>query len=136
MASAGLPGTGIGGLFYLVAALFAPVRLIWRRATGRPGSGTARDVFEVAAIAIGVVGGIWFAGWLLGIVATYSGALSSLSPRALGGGSAHAANILRVATVLAGILTLTLVLAAVELARVLTRGRRRLAAPAPVDGAL
>lgn len=136
MASAGLPGTGIGGLFYLVAALFAPFRLVWRRATGRPRSGTARDVFEVAVIALGVVGGIWFAGWLLGVVASYSGALSSLSPRTLVSGSTHAANILRVASVIAGIATLAMVLGAVELARVVVRGRRQLAPPPPIDGAL
>lgn len=136
MASAGLPGTGIGGLFYLVAALFAPFRLAWRRATGRPGSGTARDVLEVAFIALGVVGGIWFAGWLLGVIASYSGALSSLSPRVLVGGSAHAANILRIASVIAGIATLALVLGAVELARVVVRGRRQLEAPPSLDRAL
>jgi hypothetical protein len=136
MASAGLPGTGIGGLFYLVAALFAPFRYVWRRATGKPEPGTAREIFEVAAIALGVMGGIWVAGWLLGVVASYSGALNGLSPRTLLGASTHASNIVRVASVMAGVATLVLVLAAVELARMISRGRRKLATPTPVDGAL
>lgn len=135
MASAGLPGTGIGGLFYLLAALFSPLRFVWRRASDRRGAGTRRDVVEVAAIALGVIGGIWFAGWLLGVVlAGHPGALSGLSPRTLASG--QAANVLRVAALVAGIATLALVLGVVELARLVSRRRRQISAIAHGDGAL
>lgn len=135
MASAGLPGTGIGGLFYLLAALFSPVRLLWRRAGTQTGFATWREVVEIAAIALGVIGGIWFAGWLLGVVlAGHPGALSGLSPRTLASG--QAANVLRVAALVAGMATLALVLGVVELARVVSRRRRRMSAMALGDGAL
>jgi hypothetical protein len=136
MASAGLPGTGIGGLFYLLAALTSPVRFLVRRAArGRP-AGSWRDVIDVAVIAIGVIGGIWFAGWLLGVVlASHPAALSGLSPRAFVA-SGHAANVLRVAAVIAGLATLALVLGGVELALLVSRLRRRLPALAPGDRAL
>jgi hypothetical protein len=50
----GLPGTGIGGLFYIVSALWMPVCEIWRRSRG----GAPRPWLLVArqfAIAVGVV---------------------------------------------------------------------------------
>lgn len=135
MASAGLPGTGIGGLFYLLAALSSPLRFMWRRATPQRGAATWREVMEVAAIALGVIGGIWFAGWLLGVVlAGHPGALSGLSPRTLASG--QAANVVRVAALVAGIATLALVLGVVELARLVSRRRRQITAMAHGDGAL
>lgn len=132
MASAGIPGTGIGGLFYLLAALSSPFRLMRRRAGSPRGSGTWREVVEVAVIALGVIGGIWFAGWILGVVvASHPGALSGLSPRTLVTG--QAANVVRVAALVAGIATLAFVLGGVEVARLLSRSRRRLAASAQGD---
>lgn len=136
MASAGLPGTGIGGLFYILAALSSPLRFLWRRAGTRRGSGTRREIVEVAVIALGVIAGIWFAGWILGVVlVSYPGALSGLSPRAITS-SGHAANVLRAAAIVAGIATLAFVLGAVEVARLISRRRRQVTMMAHGDGAL
>jgi hypothetical protein len=126
MAAAGLPGTGIGGLFYVVAGLLAPLRYAWRRATGQPVNGTAADVCRVAAIALGVIGGIWLAGWVLGLVLVSPSAPMSFIPgRSLVAGSPHAANVLRFAAVVAGMATLALVLGAVEVARIASRRDRQ-----------
>ena len=65
---AGIPGAGIGGLFYLLSAFSLPFRLVRRRWRGerRPvaGDGTWRQV----GMALGIVGGIWLTGWMLGLI--------------------------------------------------------------------
>ena len=124
MAAAGLPGTGIGGLFYVVAALVAPFRYAWRRATGRAVRGTPRDVVILAAIALGVVGGIWLAGWFLG----FALAMPSVATRLAGGLPGiptQVASVLRVAAIVAGLATLGLVLGSVELLRLASRRTRQ-----------
>src|SRR5688572_3509375 len=66
--NAGLPGTGIGGLFYIVSALWMPAHRAlnggthdgrnWRRAGGQ------------AAMAAGVLIALFATGWLLGLMIT------------------------------------------------------------------
>jgi hypothetical protein len=66
--TAGLPGTGIGGLFYLVLALGMPLREIARRLSGTAGGWKlpARQIALVAAMAVV----FWLEGLLLkGLVA-------------------------------------------------------------------
>ncbi|MGH7675948.1 MAG: hypothetical protein ACREMV_11820, partial [Gemmatimonadales bacterium] len=64
----GMPGTGIGGLFYVAGALCMPLReavgAIWRRARPRQLGLALRQ----GAIAVGGVAGIWAAGWLAGVL--------------------------------------------------------------------
>lgn len=56
--SAGLPGLGLGGLFFIVSALLAPVGQLWRtvRGRGRPGQWRLvwRQFFQAAAMVIGI----------------------------------------------------------------------------------
>jgi hypothetical protein len=62
----GLPGTGIGGLFYTLTALWMPVCEIWRRARGS----TRRRWSLVAtqfSIALGVVAATAGVFWVLDI---------------------------------------------------------------------
>jgi hypothetical protein len=50
----GMPGTGIGGLFYVLSALWMPICEVWRRSRGK----TSVRWFLIAkqfAIAVGVV---------------------------------------------------------------------------------
>lgn len=63
--NAGLPGTGLGGLFYLIGALWMPVSAIRGRIRGR------RDiawpvVLRQAGIAMGVFLALWLTGWGVG----------------------------------------------------------------------
>ena len=70
---AGIPGAGIGGLFYLLAAFSLPLRLVrrWWRGERRPpaGDGSWRQV----GMALGIVAGIWLAGWMLGLIVVHGG---------------------------------------------------------------
>jgi hypothetical protein len=109
----GIPGTGIGGLFYLASALWLPVRGVFRRMRGERVAWV--HALAQAAIALGVLGGLWLTGALLSLLiapllgpATRAGHLAAM----------HRSNVLRAASVLAGLGTLSLVLTAVQVARV------------------
>lgn len=129
--AAGLPSAGIGGLFYLLAAVALPLRSVWRRARGIPDALTGRELTLHLGIAAGIVAGIWVAGWILTLVVPLgesargaSGAIPLVSP-----------SVLRAATIAAGFLTLGAVLAGVEVARFTLRRRAGAAqvAPSPVS---
>lgn len=64
--NAGLPGTGIGGLFYILSALWMPVH---RALNGRTHEGGDwRRVTGQAAMAAGVLIALFATGWLLGLM--------------------------------------------------------------------
>ena len=63
----GLPGAGIGGLFYLASTLLLPVRSLVRRWRGRPDNVTWRGQAYLVLLALGIIGSLWLAGWLLDI---------------------------------------------------------------------
>jgi hypothetical protein len=64
--TAGLPGAGIGGMFYLLMALLAPVRetVRRRRETGSPRQW--RLVFRHFLLAASILAGMWLAAWAIG----------------------------------------------------------------------
>jgi hypothetical protein len=117
--TAGIPGAGIGGLFYLANALLLPVRTLVRRARGEQVAW--RPALSQAALAAGVLLGIWIAGWLLGLwigpighSAARHGALSTST-------AVHTARLLGVTTLFMSAGTLGLVLLSVQLARWVVR---------------
>jgi hypothetical protein len=124
--SVGLPGTGVGALFYLLSALWAPVNAVLRRTTGR-----SRGV-AVSMIALGIVA----------IVAVSTVAIGALVPAAtvhimdldagVGDGSARAAITPLVAILLLGpVGTLAFILLVVRIgAWIGARGSARDATPA------
>ncbi len=61
----GLPGTGIGGMFYLLSALAMPLSEVYRRVRGLA-SGGWRIVAGQLAIVGGVIVGMFLTGRLLG----------------------------------------------------------------------
>lgn len=126
--AAGLPGAGIGGLFYLASTIVLPLRSIWRRLAGLPDTTSTRELLLQLGIAGGIVGGIWGAGWLLALVipaGTVAGVATGSAAAALG--ARH--SVVRAAAIAAGFVTLFAVLAAVEVARVIVPLRRRYPMP-------
>ena len=111
--TAGLPGAGIGGLFYLVGALWMPVRELgaWLTGTRPPRLRLAAGQF---AIAVAVIGSIHLTGRALGVL--LAAAASSGAPAAAAT-TTSAPSALRAATVLLSLATLVAVLLAVQLAR-------------------
>jgi Flp pilus assembly protein TadD len=108
----GVPGTGIGGMFYLVSALAMPLRQAYRSLRRRPSAGW-RIVAGQTAMAGAILAAIWVTGWLVGIAITASAAF--IAPPPLLG--AHPGNVLRTAALVLSAATLAAVLLGVELLR-------------------
>ena len=109
----GVPGTGIGGMFYLVSALAMPLRQAYRSLRRRPSAGW-RIVAGQTAMAGAILAAIWVTGWLVGIAITASAAIVR-PPHLLAG--AHPGNVLRTAALVLSAATLAAVLLGVELLR-------------------
>ena len=62
----GVPGTGLGGLFYILAALLLPFRCLVR--TLRRQRVNWPEALKLTALGLAVFLGIWLTGLLLGII--------------------------------------------------------------------
>jgi hypothetical protein len=120
--SAGLPGTGIGGLFYLASALLMPVH---RLARGQAHQGRSwRRALGVSGMAAGILAVIFVTGYLTGLFAPASVPAAASGPD----GTVAATPTLPVGWVLL-VITLSVlgaVLVLVEAAALFRRLRRRL----------
>jgi len=112
--TAGLPGTGIGGMFYLFSALATPLREAYLRVRGRRSRGW-KPVVAQTAIAGAILASVWATGWLLGLALNLS---RRLVPTAA---PLHSGNLLPVLALLFSVGTLGVVLAGVELLRLWAR---------------
>jgi hypothetical protein len=118
--TAGLPSAGIGGLFYLASAILLPFRSGWRRLRGVPDKVTVRMQIESLGIALGMLGGMWLAGWLLALVMP----VTMLPHEVVGtGGLAERQSLVRASFFAIAVLTLLVVLSTVEVARLMLRVR-------------
>ncbi len=110
--TAGMPGTGIGGLFYVAAALISPLR----------NSIPTRVAVRIAALAVGVLAGIFITGWFLGWLL-----VPAVKPVWKAGSSApyppESENIVRWASLLASFVLLSAVLLFVQAARLIQKLR-------------
>lgn len=114
--SPGLPGTGIGGLFYILSALCMPVCEVWRRWRGdatRPWPLVGRQF----AIAVGVVAVMTGVFWALDTALMLSQIAEHMA------GTEHLMWSLRVSALLLTSGVLAMVLSAVQLVRLYLRLR-------------
>lgn len=116
----GVPGTGIGGMFYLVSALALPVRQVFRRTRERATAIPWRVVAGQTALAGGILGGMWATGLLLGALLTTVARAHTVS-----GLAPHSGNLLRTATFVVSFGTLVVVLLGVELLRLCLHRRAK-----------
>ena len=65
--TAGIPGVGIGGLFYLISALLMPFKEAWRLIKGTSTTDSRRMVLRQVMLALGILASLWVTGWLLGL---------------------------------------------------------------------
>jgi hypothetical protein len=131
--TAGLPGAGIGGLFYLASTLLLPVRSLLRRARGDAHPVDWRRQSHSVLMALGIIAALWLVGWLLAFILPVE-MRPVVSPGS--GAAATAGTVLPVAAFGIGIATLVMVLLAVEVARLILAPRserpsRRLTRGAP-----
>ena len=64
----GLPGTGIGGLFYLISALAMPFREAFRAIIGRGDRERGHVALLQGSMALTILGAIWVTGLALGLL--------------------------------------------------------------------
>jgi hypothetical protein len=116
----GLPGVGLGGIFYLASAIIMPLREAVRlgRRTGAPRGWL---VVRQTALAGGILLALWATGWLLGHAIDVT---SRAAPAIMRGVPiAAGANALRVSALFLSLGTLALVLGSVQAARLVMRLR-------------
>ena len=113
--NAGLPGTGLGGLFYLIGALWMPISAVHGRIRGRRDI-TWAVIVRQSGIALGVFAALWLTGWsvgyllTLGTVASTGGANEGGSAPGAVTGVIHWVAILGTAGLLGVIITIVQVL--------------------------
>ena len=110
--TAGIPGSGIGGVFYVIGALLLPVRTLILQLRGVPVKWA--PVFRQFGLALGILAGLWLAGMLLGLL--LGPVLPAPSGRIAVAVAQHA-NMFRLVSVFASFGTLGAVLLAVQIAR-------------------
>jgi hypothetical protein len=125
--AAGIPGVGIGGIFYLASALLMPVRELWLVARNVRGAGSAEHWRVIArqwSIAAGILTAIWATGWALGKVLTSRIAVGDAAAGAAAAAAAHGVS-LRIGALILSFGTLAVVLALVQVARLVRRATHR-----------
>lgn len=122
----GLPGAGIGGLFYLASALLMPVRSLVATAAGRHDEARWGLALRQSGLAMGIVGALWATGWLLSRLFVDPAAPGATAFRLTAGtvlesarGHAAATNALGSNALAFSVGTLVLILLLVQIARLL-----------------
>ena len=122
----GLPGTGIGGLFYLLLVLVMPLREAVRILRGRGNVRCWRTMGGTLALAAGILAALWLEAWvlveILGLRQNSLGAFAGASAERI----ARAASVATLASF--GLVLLTLALLRLFARRPLPSARRCAAA--------
>jgi hypothetical protein len=112
--AAGIPGSGIGGFFYLLSAMLMPVKesvAIYRKTSSRA---SRKIVSRQVLNSVGVLGGVWLTGWFISrSIITVS---ASLHP-----GQARVLNFMSWSNLVCGMVTLLAVFLFVQVLSVIMR---------------
>ena len=128
--TAGIPGAGIGGMFYLGNALWMPVREIWLALHGRSSRESRAMMTRQVTIALGIMASMWATAWFIGYLVNVYRRMTAASAGSAAGAirSGSVNNLPRVlsysALAVSGT-TLLLVLGSVQLLRLLMTYPRR-----------
>ncbi|MEO7457586.1 MAG: hypothetical protein ABIY52_15095 [Gemmatimonadaceae bacterium] len=116
--TAGLPGVGIGGIFYLASALLMPFHSLAAVLRGRPDEARWPLALRQAALAALILGALWLTGLALGwiIPLVFPEATRLVAGEGAVPGQVH--NVVRAGAFLLSFGTLGVVLLAVQLLRV------------------
>jgi len=117
----GVPGVGFGGIFYLIGALFMPVREVVRTARGESNAERWAIVATQWSLAAGILVALWGTGWVLGHALTP--ALLAKTGAAVGRAAAEPHNLLKVSVFAVSLGMLVILIAAVRVAHFVLRLR-------------
>jgi hypothetical protein len=129
--TAGIPGAGIGGLFYLGSTILLPVRNLVRRLGGRTSTVRWREQAFMVLLTAGILGALWMTGRLLTFALPHQ-VLSrgGLSNSATGGVSATVVSLATFAVAVGTLLGVLLLVEAARLTQAWTMARGRASRPA------
>ncbi len=125
--TAGLPGTGIGGVFYLLSALCMPIIEIVMTLRGE--SSFARWLLVLRQLSIGatILGAMWLLGLIAGVTFDFFASAQPVVPSLVRNMHAHIVqtafrlNIFHIAPVIMSIVTLSVVLTLTNIMRLFFR---------------
>lgn len=113
--TAGIPGVGIGGIFYLASALLMPMRSLAAVLGGRPEEARWPVALQQASLAGAILATLWVTGWVLGGVVT---AFIPEATTSAGGESVpQVRNVVKAGALILSLGTLSLVLVLVQAVR-------------------
>jgi hypothetical protein len=115
----GVPGAGIGGLFYLASAILLPFRAGIRAARGESVAWGA--VVRQWFLAVSVIASMWVAGWLIGLWA--GPGLAHVGGKGVAAAILQSTGLMAGAMLYASVATLALVLLLVQVASLLVGAR-------------
>ncbi len=122
--TAGLPGIGIGGIFYLVCACLMPVKEIINTLRGKTSKKRWALVGRQLGLVAAIMAGFWLTGRLMGIT------LAKVSARVGKGVPIQAHNIFRIQPLVLSLVTLSFVIVSVGVCNwYLDRKPRRKSSP-------
>jgi fucose permease len=121
--NAGLPGTGIGGIFYLLSALWMPFHELYKTLKNKSQPQRMRLIVVQSGMALGIIAGIWLAGWLLGELMMMHAKLA-FKPGAAAKAISNVPNAIKVTMVFLTIGLLTMVVTGVHILKLVIRYRK------------
>lgn len=129
--SVGLPGSGIGGVFYLLSAVWMPVHCAQRSVRGHQGQ--LRLMLRQTTLALLIIGMLWGTGVVIELVLTSTPAAASLRAAVGKDAGQELPAVFRAATFAMTFGTLAFVLLVVQVMRLVVPRRRVAVAPPEVD---
>lgn len=127
----GLPGAGVGGIFYLLSALMMPVHAATESLLAALGVRRADErrsppwgmIWRQFATALGIIAGLWLTGWIIAaILRAHPAALGQAQTAQTG---RRLPNVMRTAALIGSLATLGGVLLAVQIARLVVASEAR-----------
>jgi hypothetical protein len=116
--TAGLPGVGIGGIFYLASALLMPVRSLVATVRGRAHEARWSLALRQAALAGGILGALWLTGLALGWVVVHLGPEATQVVARGGRSASQVRNVIQTSALALSLGTLAAVLMLVQVLRI------------------
>jgi tetratricopeptide (TPR) repeat protein len=128
--TAGIPGAGIGGLFYLANAFWMPFREIRRALHGRSSRASRQMVRKHVTLASGILTSMWVAAWMLTRVLTSAPTAVLHSQSGIRSSARESLpRLLSYSALLMSGITLVLILGAVQILRLVIADPRRMRIP-------
>ena len=112
---AGLPGTGIGGIFYLLLAIWMPIRQIWTESVKKTRPKGWKRITQHLFMTLCIIAGMTVTGLILGYI------ISNIVKNSVTSVSQKVVNVLHVTPFIISIATLIFVFILIHLTRVFLR---------------